>query len=387
MPTLIIVVLITVIIFDGVRRVRKVRKDSIKMSLKPASPLDDDEEDPLGSEFPNGGNVSAHQIDAGRIENPQSLDFGSDLSQVMREKMKQSSSQNEIRNERSSSNRTSRAQCQCTGSMLDRALHPSEEIVREVSQEIANEQEQSSFPNSDPLLTNDALSAQDVSQPLPKTAVLDNEDDVAVLERPATSVSSISQTTTRYVPEQTSSVNRRSQQVPVVPRATKRSMSGHQPTTKPDTPDLVLVMHIKAADGAMFHGRDLLDVILSNGLRYGDMKIFHYHQQQEEEDIDGPVLFSMANMVKPGTFELRDFETLKTVGLSFFLSLPVADDANMDAFDTMLSVIERMAEQLKGELKDEYRSALTAQTIAHYRERIKDYSLRQQLKKRKSYYR
>jgi cell division protein ZipA len=120
---------------------------------------------------------------------------------------------------------------------------------------------------------------------------------------------------------------------------------------------------------------------LENGLRYGDMNIFHYHAG---EDGEGPVLFSMANMVKPGNFDLHSFETFSTVGLSFFLALPSASGEHMRAFELMLSTIQKMASALPGELKDEQRSVLTKQTIEHYRERVRDFSRRQQLQKSKS---
>ncbi len=49
----------------------------------------------------------------------------------------------------------------------------------------------------------------------------------------------------------------------------------------------------------------------------------------------------------------------------------------------MLATAKAIAKQLQGELKDENRSVLTGQTIEHYRERIRDFSRRQRLEKRK----
>jgi len=55
----------------------------------------------------------------------------------------------------------------------------------------------------------------------------------------------------------------------------------------------------------------------------------------------------------------------------------------MVAFDAMLLTAKNIAAELGGELKDENRSVMTGQTIEHYRERIRDFSRRQQLEKNK----
>ena len=88
----------------------------------------------------------------------------------------------------------------------------------------------------------------------------------------------------------------------------------------------VLVLHVKAVDDYSFHGADLLQQVLENGLRYGAMDIFHYHS---DEDGEGPVIFSMANMLKPGIFNLKTINDFTTVGVTFFLTLPVVDNANI----------------------------------------------------------
>jgi cell division protein ZipA len=43
----------------------------------------------------------------------------------------------------------------------------------------------------------------------------------------------------------------------------------------------------------------------------------------------------------------------------------------------MLGVAQRIQEELDGELKDDHRNVMTAQTIEHYRQRIRDFELRQ----------
>ena len=43
----------------------------------------------------------------------------------------------------------------------------------------------------------------------------------------------------------------------------------------------------------------------------------------------------------------------------------------------MLSAAQQLGRDLGGELKDDHRSDLTAQTIEHYRQRIRDFELDQ----------
>jgi cell division protein ZipA len=164
------------------------------------------------------------------------------------------------------------------------------------------------------------------------------------------------------------------------PRYESKYFSSKQPQTHQVSPNEVLVVNIKAPDGYEFQGADLLEQVLENGLRYGAMNIFHHHS---DEDGEGPILFSMANMLKPGIFDLKTIDTFTTAGVTFFLTLPVANNHNMAAFETMVATAKNMAKALGGELKDEHRSVMTAQTIEHYRERIRDFTRRQQLEKRK----
>ncbi len=138
-------------------------------------------------------------------------------------------------------------------------------------------------------------------------------------------------------------------------------------------PELVLVINVMAPKGEQFGGSDLLEIILNQGLRFGAMNIFHRH---EEESGDGEILYSMANIVVPGTFELAKMKTFSTPGVSFFLTLPM--DANcIDAFEDMLTTAKIIAARLDGELKDENRSVLTPQIITHYRSKLQEFARKQ----------
>lgn len=132
----------------------------------------------------------------------------------------------------------------------------------------------------------------------------------------------------------------------------------------------VLVINVLRRDGQLMPGSDLLEVVSEHGLRYGDMNIFHRHGAGQRVD------FSMANAVKPGTFDLGAIDELRTPGVTFFMRLP-GPDQPMEAFDDLANVARDMARRLDAELKDERHSVMTAQTLEHCRQRIREFRRRQ----------
>ncbi|PUA26790.1 MAG: cell division protein ZipA [Cellvibrio sp. 79] len=138
---------------------------------------------------------------------------------------------------------------------------------------------------------------------------------------------------------------------------------------QPAEPEEVLIINVMAHKGEMLNGADLLDVILQCGMRYGSMDIFHRYSDAKGE---GALLFSMANMVKPGTFDLDAMDEFETPGVSLFMTLPIDADS-MQSFELMVDTAQAIAEGLNGELKDEQRSAMTRQTLEHCRQRIRDF--------------
>lgn len=135
----------------------------------------------------------------------------------------------------------------------------------------------------------------------------------------------------------------------------------------------VLVINVVAKPDRDFHGVDLLPALLTSGLRFGDMSIFHRHFDSNPKS---PVVFSVANMLNPGTFDLNQINDFATRGLCFFMTLPNAANS-MQAFDLMLDAAQALRIALDGDLKDDNRSVMTAQTIEHYRQRVRDFDLRQ----------
>ncbi|NKB31616.1 MAG: cell division protein ZipA [Pseudomonadales bacterium] len=135
----------------------------------------------------------------------------------------------------------------------------------------------------------------------------------------------------------------------------------------------VIVLNVVARENRAFDGNDLLQVLITAGLKFGEMNIFHHRLNNDNK---GPVIFSVANILNPGTFNLNDMEEFSTIGISLFLALPTQIN-NLQAFEQMLGVAQQVRGALDGELKDDHRNVMTAQTIEHYRQRIRDFELRQ----------
>ena len=136
----------------------------------------------------------------------------------------------------------------------------------------------------------------------------------------------------------------------------------------PPLPTEVIIINVLARNGAKFVGTQLLEAFLRNGLKFGDMNIFHRIQPASKE-----VQFSVASAVEPGTFDLSAMDALRTPGVSFFMQMPGPNDP-LEVFEDMLAVTRDVAASLGADLKDEQKSVMTTQTISHCRARIEDFS-------------
>jgi len=149
------------------------------------------------------------------------------------------------------------------------------------------------------------------------------------------------------------------------PRIPPRSDLGKRPAQV--QVERIVTLFVMAREGQIFNGADLIVAAEKAGLEYGDMGIYHRLVDGRREV--GPI-FSVANMLKPGSFDLTRVDTLRTPGLSFFMALPGPVTA-LDAWDAMLPTAQRLAELLDGQVLDEERNALGRQRIAHIRDELR----------------
>ena len=142
----------------------------------------------------------------------------------------------------------------------------------------------------------------------------------------------------------------------------------------------VLIINLIAKKGETFAGSDLFTLFMSGKLHFGEMNIFHRYIQPNGS---GDILFSVANGVEPGTFNLKTMEHDSTTALSFFMGLPGPEGSEpMQVFQIMVAAVYLIAGELGGVLKDERHSVLTQQTLEHYRQRISDFERRRMAHRR-----
>ena len=151
-------------------------------------------------------------------------------------------------------------------------------------------------------------------------------------------------------------------------KAKKPSQAKSEP---PQEPDEIIIINLMTEPSAAYGGEELYKVIHELGMRHGDMDIFHYCGRHGDEDSQ----FRMANLLKPGYFDIHAMDEIRTHALCFFFEL-LPDQDNMKVYESMLSVINKIRDDLGGELHDENRSVFTIQTSEHCRNRIRDFQRR-----------
>lgn len=130
----------------------------------------------------------------------------------------------------------------------------------------------------------------------------------------------------------------------------------------------LVTIHVVALSGRRFYGNDLKSLFEKHGYKFGRMSLYHCA-------LEGEKVFSIANMVKPGTFNEDQMSIFETPGITLFMRLPIELDAGV-AFDFLLQEATELAHELDGQLRDGNRNPLSQQTIQHMREDIQQYVFR-----------
>ena len=133
--------------------------------------------------------------------------------------------------------------------------------------------------------------------------------------------------------------------------------------------DKIVTVYIAARAGEKLRGPDIVVAAEKAGLTYGHMGVFHRLVEGHPER--GPV-FSVANIMKPGSFDMASIQELETPAIAFFLTLPAPLSA-LDAWEMMQPTAERMADLLDGVVLDESRNALSRQRVQGIREELRAY--------------
>jgi cell division protein ZipA len=134
-------------------------------------------------------------------------------------------------------------------------------------------------------------------------------------------------------------------------------------TKRANLPEVIQVS-IVAPPQQPFSGDKLLRVFEELGLEYGDMDIFHAYQGDE-------IQFSVASLVKPGTFPIDAMDDFQTRGLTLFFQPPLVSRP-AEAFEHMIATCHALAQRLGGKELDDRRQPLTAVKISLWRRQLKE---------------
>lgn len=137
----------------------------------------------------------------------------------------------------------------------------------------------------------------------------------------------------------------------------------------------IIALSVMAPTGQPWQGDKLAECLAGQGLQLDAQGVFRCTRGQGEHAVS---LYTIANIVEPGTFDANALEGLSTPGVVFIMQLPGRFDAQA-AFEQMLSCAKALAEALQGQVLDGRRCNLTQQALEHMREELREYRRRAHL--------
>lgn len=142
---------------------------------------------------------------------------------------------------------------------------------------------------------------------------------------------------------------------------------------QPQDWDMVIAFTIMAPESKAFTGKAVKAALEQHDLRFGDMQIYHRQTAGSQKQ----TLFSVANILDPGTLLPDKFVSMTTPGLLIFAKLPGPVNG-MALFDDLLDTARGMNEELGGVLCDETREPVSDALLESMRARILEYQMAEQ---------
>ncbi len=125
-----------------------------------------------------------------------------------------------------------------------------------------------------------------------------------------------------------------------------------------------LMLFLLAKPKRQLAGYEMLQTILSVGLRFGEEQLFHCHQNQNGQ---GPILCSLAAATPTGTFDLPNIGAFNAKGLCLFMYLSDSPVLDAERLEKMIETGQQLAEGLDTYFLDDQRKPFTNETKTRYR--------------------
>jgi len=136
-------------------------------------------------------------------------------------------------------------------------------------------------------------------------------------------------------------------------------------SSRKDSDDLVIALTIMAPENERFAGRAVKAALESSNLHFGDLQIYHRFTGGSRKQS----IFSVANILDPGTLLPDKFISLTTPGLLIFARLPGPVNG-LAMFDDLLETAQSLTEKLGGTLSDDSREPINESRLEAMRSRI-----------------
>lgn len=167
----------------------------------------------------------------------------------------------------------------------------------------------------------------------------------------------------RFLPEQPALMEMESSHRPA---ETSADQVTTEPREKADGEPL-LILYVTAHQHDRLYGEPLLRSLLQLGFRYGERAVFHRYLNPLGS---GPILFSVVNMVKPGTFNPSSMSEFTTPGVALCMTIPAYGDT-VQNFKLMLQAAQRLADDVSGVVLDSEQHLFTLEKSKQYTARIR----------------
>jgi cell division protein ZipA len=128
----------------------------------------------------------------------------------------------------------------------------------------------------------------------------------------------------------------------------------------------IIVLMVMSVEGDFFNGDALMSALNNAYLYFGNYDIYHRYKYKNGK---GPLYFSVASALNPGTLVPEQVSTWMTTGLTLFMRL---DNPKHDRiiFKQMLATAQQLANSVNGIVCDDKRSPLQQSTLKYYIEKL-----------------